>query len=520
LSFVRAPARIARVQPLSALIEATRRRALKTLRSRPAAVGAAIFVLACAARLVLIRTARFSGDEIQLWQQAVSIAQGTDFPLLGPSITGGGARCPGPVFYYVMAVPMLFSKAPEVCNGAVAVLGGAAVWIYWSALRPYFGEAGAALAAALMACMPWSTLYSDRVWNPNTLVFFIAVAFWAACKVRRAPSAVSVTVLFVAAAAMPQFHLSAPMVWVALVPIFLPSIRRWRWWWPVVAMGCAALLYVPPLIYELRTNWENTRLYLAESANNTSSDWQRVPAWAFRLLTLDISYHQLASYWGQHTEEEMRRFLVEGSEDFRWSLPRRAFLILSFVFAAFAVLFSVARAFTRRGRRTPHPFLWAAVLGVLANTALLGLAHKPVYGHYVQSLLPFYFVAFAEIGRAASRWRGAWLAVYGAAAVLCYAGIDSGCWYSGRFDARNGLGTIRDVIAAIERDRPDARSVHLSFGYRSMDWPYNVVAALDPKRSLRFGGGPTYHLVLRHLHGPRGARVIRTTGPVMVYAPL
>jgi hypothetical protein len=419
---------------------AVRTVAERALGPLPRRVGLLLLLPACATRLALIYTSRFNGDELHFWEAASGIANGTSFPLLGPSITGGGASHPGPLFYYLMAIPVFFSKAPEASNAFVALLGGFSVLLYWSALRPYFGLPGSTLAAVMMSCMPWSTLYSDRIWNPNALVFLVAVAFWAACRLRREASLAVLILLVMSSAGMPQFHMSTPMVWLALVPIFLPSVRKWRWYWPLVAFACAAVLYVPMLIHEHRTHWENARLFLSETGANTSDDWKRVPAWAFRLLTLDISYHQLHSYWGQHTEAEMLAFLAHGSSDFGWSPERRFFLGLSVIFAGVALAVWLVRA-SKEGRHGPaRIFLTAALVGLAANTALLGFAHKPVYGHYVDCLLPFYFVAFAELGRAVTDWRGKWL-VHGVAALVCVGGIDSTLWVSRELDARAGLGT-------------------------------------------------------------------------------
>jgi hypothetical protein len=478
-------------------------------------IGLSILLLACATRLVLIRTSRFSGDEAVHWKAALGIANGTSFPLLGPSITGGGACIPGPLHYYVMAIPLLFSRAPDGCNAVTALLGGFSVLLYWSALRPYFGLAGSTLAAGMMACMPWSTLYADRIWNPNTLPFFVALAFWAACRLRREASLGAVILLFVSSAAMPQLHMSAPMVWLALVPIFLPSVRKWRWYWPLVALACALLLYTPMFLHEFRTHWENTRLFLSESGGDRSDDWKRVPAWAFRLLTLDISYHQLHSYWGQHTEAEMLHFVEHGDADFTWSGVRWFFLGLSVLLAAGAVGLWLVRAW-RGGRREPAwVFLSAALVGLAANTALLGFAHKPVYGHYVHSLLPFYFVAFAELGRVVSQTRGKWL-VYGVAAIVCIGGVDSALWVSRVLDARNGLGTMYAAIAAIKKTSPPRSSPSVTFSYRASEFAFEAVADLSGQK-LSGRGSPRYRFMLRDEAPPGGARLVTQLGPVTLY---
>jgi hypothetical protein len=484
------------------------REAAKALGARHWHIGLSILCLACATRLVLIRTARFTGDELDHWRVASDIVTGAKFPLLGPPITGGGA-CPGPLYYYIIAIPLLLSRAPDGCNAFVALLGGFSVLLYWSALRPYFGLAGATLAATMMACMPWSTLYSDRIWNPNVLVFFVALAFWAACRLRRAPSLGALILLFVCCAAMPQIHPSSPTVWVALVPILLPSVRKWRWHWPLIAFACAALLYVPTLIHESRTHWENARLFL--SHREGSDDWKRVPAWAFRLLTLDISYQQLHSYWGPHTEAEMLRFLRHGNADFVWTPVRWFFLGLSVVFAAGALAVWTLRAWLDGPRSSPRVFLWAALLGLGTNTALLGLAHKSIYGHFVECLLPFYFVAFAELGRVARRWRRGWL-VYGVATVVCIGGVDSSLWVSRGLDARNGLATIYGAITAIKKNSPHRSSPSLTFSYRASRPAVEALAELNGEKLSR-RGSPWYRLVRRDEAVPPGARLVTALGP-------
>jgi hypothetical protein len=488
------------------------------VKARPWTVAAAIFALACATRLALILTSRFTGDEILFWDTSRKLASGTEFPLLGPSITGGGARHPGPLLYYVIAIPLLVSSAPELCNAFVALLGAASVVLYWKALRPYFGEIGALLAALMMACSPWSTLYADRIWNPNVIQIFVAMAFCAACRLRKKPSLGYVVMLFASMAAMPQLHMSSPMVWLALLPIWLPSVRKWRWHWALTGLLASAVLYIPMLTYELRTGWSNTLLFLHETSSNTSLDYRRVPAWAFRLLTLDVSYHQLHSYWGTHTEDEMFSFILHGNSDFTYGPVRWFFLALSVALAAFALGLAVFRTWTRPGRGRPAPFFWAALVGVAANTALLGFTHKDVYGHYVQSLLPFYFVAFAELGRWAAKSARTSAVVWGCALLVSIGGIDAATWVSQTMDARNGLLTMRRVIAAVEADQPNATQIPIYFDFRSSGgWPYSALSALDPKRHVNFVNGSQYRVLLREHRPPNGATPLVESGPVVLY---
>lgn len=495
--------------------------------------GVLLFALAAAARLSLIGTARFGGDEIVMFQMAERIARGEEFPLLGTSITGGGASHPGPAFFYLMAAPLRCGfKSPEAANAFVALLCAFGVLLYWRALRPFFGGAGAATAAVLMACLPWSTLYADRIWNANVINFFIAAAFWAACRLRRKPDLTGVVLLALSAGVLPQFHLSSPMVWAALAPIAWPALaqwrNQWRWQWTLAVVLCALALYAPLLAFELRTQGHNTRTFLAESGGNPSSDWLRTPLWALRLLTLDVSYHQLFSYWDLHSEGQMFDLVLHGNPDVEWTPLRRALLVLSYIFTLGTLGFLLVRRL-RRVRAPADPpdpaaadraaFLRAALLGLFANVLLLWATHRSIFGHYVQPLLPFYLVAFAALGQAAREWGRARFALYGLVGVLCAGGLDSALWVSRTTDARNGLTTLRTVLAAIKRDRPELRAAKLEFDYRSQDWGYNVLLSHDLANQLKFDkDGPVYQLRLRRAPAPLGARLIVRTGPIAVWA--
>ena len=491
--------------------------------------GLCILALACAARLALIGSARFGGDEIVMFQMAERISRGEEFPLLGTSITGGGASHPGPAFFYLMAAPMLCGfRSPEAANAFVALLCSFGVLLYWRALRSFFGEAGAATASVLMACLPWSSLYADRIWNANVINFFIAVAFWAACRLRRRPDLRGVVLLALSAGVLPQFHLSSPMVWVALAPIAWPALKQWRWRWTLAVVLCALALYAPLLVFEARTQGHNTRTFLAESGGHPSSDWLRTPLWALRLLTLDVSYHQLRSYWDLHSEGQMFELVLHGNEDVRWTPLRRALLALSYTFAVGTLGLLLARRLQRAWAKSVPPdpaaadrtaFLRAALLGLFANLLLLWATHRSIFGHYVQPLLPFYFVAFAALGQAASAWGRARFALYGVVGALCVGGLDSALWVSRTIDARNGLTTLRTVLAAIKRDRPALQAARLEFDYRSQDWGYNVLLSHDPANQLKFDkDGPVYQLRLRRAPPLPGARLVVETGPIAAWA--
>jgi len=128
---------------------------------------------------------------------------------------------------------------------------------------------------------------------------------------------------------LPQFHMSSPMVWVALAPIAWPALKKWRWSWTLALVVCALFLYAPLLVSEVRSQGHNTRTFLAESGGARSTDWLRVPLWALRLFTLDVSYQQLFSYWDLHGEALLSDVAVHGNADVRWTPLRHLLLFCS-----------------------------------------------------------------------------------------------------------------------------------------------------------------------------------------------
>ena len=106
-------------------------------------VGAAIFVVAAVLRLALMQSARFGGDEARDYAIAVDIAHGRNLPLLGPSITGGRARLPGPFYNWMTAIPRLVTNLPEAGNVLFELSERGRRLVFWLGLRRPFGRGGA-----------------------------------------------------------------------------------------------------------------------------------------------------------------------------------------------------------------------------------------------------------------------------------------------------------------------------------------------------------------------------------------
>jgi hypothetical protein len=455
------------------------------------AAGALVVALALALRLALLHTARFGGDEALFFRIGMDIVEGKAFPLLGTQITDGKGLLPGPAFLYLMALPLLVVRAPEAQYAFVEILGAVTVGVYWHAMRRPFGEVGALFAGTLMALSPWSALYADRTWNPNVLPLIVALALLAAIRLREDPRSSWLIALLPLAAVMPHFHMSAPVAWAGLFLLVASTMRRWDRRRLAAGLALALLLYVPLLVHEVQTGLGNIRNILAETLGGgggarhpTSFLW--VPVYALRFLTLDVTYHELTGYWGGPDEVACLKATFSGTPP-RPFHPLRLFAFVTSLMLALGALVVSVHAAHRAWRRAKRPPVFGLAFGaaLVVNMALLGVAGKQVFGHYVTNLFPFAFVAYAALGRAAfaertARSRTVPAMVLAAALVFAVGGIEATLSISRRVDARIGLEVHRRALAQIRDDALaeglEGESVRLDFGFRSSLYDWHIFA--------------------------------------------
>jgi hypothetical protein len=510
-------------------------------------IGAAIFVAAAALRLALAQSARFTGDEARDYQIGMDIARGVRFPMLGPVITSGAAQLPGPFSYWLIAFPQLFSRAPEAGNVFFELMGAAAVWMFWYALRRPFGEAAATFAAALLAFSPWSALYGDRVWNPNAFLVLASLALLAAAKLRERPGSAWAAVLPAACLVLPQLHSSAPVVWLAVLPLVWGTMRRWNRRWLALGLVVAALLYVPLAIHEAQTGFGNARAFIAETvgghkktAPGASLSFLLSPIYCLRFLTLDVTYHELSGYWGGLNEAAAWHALWSGSPARPFHPLRLLALLASLALVLLAAAVTTHAALTRRharaaaaappptGGESLRPFAWSALVAVVADVGLLALTSKQVFAHYVTPALPFVFFLFAAGARAAFAQPRLKIAFVALAAIVCAGGIEATLSISRRIDGRNGLAVHRAVTRRVLDDcaaagRPLAACpARLDFAFVGMTYTYGIFARTALGTPIRWEVTPSglaYRLQKTSDPPPSGAAgfPITTSGPVNLY---
>jgi hypothetical protein len=467
--------------------------------------GVVVLLVAMLLRVSLLESARLTGDEARDWSYTSQIAAGKQFPVLGLHLTDGTAKLPGPAFFYLMALPSVFSRQAEAQFLFVEVLGALGALAFWGAMRRPFGEGPAFAAGLLVAASPWAALYADRTWNPNVMVPFAFLSLLAASKLRDAPSSKWLMVLAPSLAVMLHIHMSAPVFWVAMIPVVLPTVRSWRRRTLLAALGLVLLLYLPYIGYELYTGFANTKQLLAETVGakkeTRALQWPWVPVYLVRLLTLDVTYHENMGYWGGPDEWKNLASLWKGTTARPFHALRFAALVASGLLFLSAMAAGVV-ALVRDRRVGPWGAAFVAVLA--ANTALIALSGKQVFGHYVILMLPVAFVAYAHLLATAWPRRAARVVVLVLAGIFVVGGFEAALSTSYRTDGRNGLavhrGFFRAVHAAMDREGlPPNEPVKLDFGFPGGSlYHYDVFQKTALDRHVRFDGRATklrYRLV-------------------------
>jgi len=226
--------------------------------------------------------------------------------------------------------------------------------------------------------------------------------------------------------------------------------------------------------------------------------------YALRFLTLDVSYHELSGYWGGPDEWRQLHAAVAGSAARPFHPLRAVALATSLALALAAVIGGMAAAVRRRSL---SPWGAAFVGALLANTALMGVAGKQVFGHYVTNLFPFVVVAWAALcARCAAASLRARAAATVAVVIVAVGGVEATWSVSRRVDARIGLAVHRCAARRILDDAVvrDEHCARLDFrGLRSSgyDWQVFLAGVMDP--TFRLDARARARFVLQPAEAPR-----------------
>ena len=219
-----------------------------------------ILLIAGALRLLNLDYAEFKGDEADNLFAALPIITQGRLPLAGIESSIGTFN--PPLFSYLLAIPLFFSRDPVVATAFVGAVNCLSVAGLYALCRRFFNVWTARIAALLFAINPWAVFYSRKIWQQDLLPLFVVGFFFCVLMLAVEKRGPALSCAFVFLAAATQLHLSSVYLLVVLVIVLItqrPGVG-WRYYGAGLAILC--LSYAPYLVFDLFHHGYNARAYL------------------------------------------------------------------------------------------------------------------------------------------------------------------------------------------------------------------------------------------------------------------
>lgn len=190
----------------------------------------------------------------------------SSLPLLGPNAGAGRSLRLGPVFYYLEYLSAkIFGNTPPGHAMLVLICSVFSMPLFYLFCRRYFSKLISAGLLAVFCCSLYLVIYGRFSWNPNTLPFFILIAFYALLrsvdkgeKKRGLWFIVAATTI----AIITQIHFNVFFTIPAIVAIFLIIKRphfNWKIW--LGAFAIFLIIYSPVIISDIKLNGRNFQFF-------------------------------------------------------------------------------------------------------------------------------------------------------------------------------------------------------------------------------------------------------------------
>lgn len=196
-----------------------------------------------------------------------------NLPLLGPKAAGSFLRL-GPAFYYFEYVSALvFGHSPAGMAAHNLIFSILTIPLFYLFVRRYFKVKISLGLTLLLSSSLFLILYGRFAWNPNSLPFFILLAFYALLRAVDIAEKRKGWWLILGAgslAILMQLHFVAFLGIPAIYFLFLifkrPQIG-WRYW--LAAFLAILIIHSPTIINDVKTGGENIREFAKVFAKKT-----------------------------------------------------------------------------------------------------------------------------------------------------------------------------------------------------------------------------------------------------------
>ena len=273
-------------------------------------------LLVCAAALILrlwrIDLTQFEDDQAALLSGAVHFVSTGRIPLTSGLSFTVGVRHP-PLVTLLLALPVRVTHNP-IGAAAFTALGDAlaAALVALTAARLRGLLAGIS-AGALYAVLPAALIYGRRIWNPDFVPFFSALALYATVTFWQTRRPAWLATALVALACATQLHLAAGSLLVVWLAVAIVRWRDLRWQPFAMALGIVLLVLSPYLYLQTQSRWSDFFGVVRFLGQPKHTDFMALDT-AVTLAGSDL-YRQLALPAGQATaafQHDLASWLLAG----------------------------------------------------------------------------------------------------------------------------------------------------------------------------------------------------------------
>jgi 4-amino-4-deoxy-L-arabinose transferase-like glycosyltransferase len=213
-----------------------------------------VLVTSAWVRLVGLDLGWFMVDQARDVEEALRIARGEHFPLVGPVAPGLYAL--GPLYYYLLALPFWVRPEPEAAVLLLALLNLFTVYVTYRIGTEFFSSTVGLVAAALYGVFPMAVISARVLWNPGLVPVFSVTFFYALFRYLIGGRAWGLPLSLLALACLLQVHpsgLALGLVFVLALVLIRPRIPRRE---ALAGVGLAVAVLAPYLLFEARRGFQ------------------------------------------------------------------------------------------------------------------------------------------------------------------------------------------------------------------------------------------------------------------------
>jgi len=302
-------------------------------------------------------------------------------PLIGPGTSVGNMYL-GPLYYYMMAIPLLVAGfSPLGPAVMVALLGIATIAFVWWTGRSWFTKTAGLIAAGLYAISPTVITFSHSSWNPDIMPFFALLSVYSIWKVWQKRKYNWLIVLGISFAFVLQSHYLGLLLLPTLFLFWVLTIAKLKSTEnqkmeihkflrkSLFGLLIFAILMSPLLIFDLRHNFMNTKAF-----------------YNF-ILTRDTTISGsplIALSKAPQVFNLINRSLVAGKNALA--------SVVSSVIITLGIIYVLARSFIMRKNFKIKPEYWLLISWLSFGIMGLALYKMEIYDHYLGFIFPVPFL--------------------------------------------------------------------------------------------------------------------------------